>query len=156
MTYCENDVECRRVQTLKHLSESFSAAQCHATCDNCQNRLNVLNEDVTAAAQALCWIVEDLTRRNVETKPPLVQSLFRGSKKQEAQGLESVRGFNFIANCTRKFTVSETQRIVHEMIADKILDEHIITNNTHAIYANHSARLVLGENAQVRSVRGTT
>ncbi len=36
VTYCENNVDCRRVLTLKYFGEVFDAASCGRGCDNCK------------------------------------------------------------------------------------------------------------------------
>ena len=54
ISYCEETVECRRVMLLTHFGEnSFTAAQCRGTCDNCaQNAGQTFTyEDVSEAAK---------------------------------------------------------------------------------------------------------
>ena len=38
VSYCEEQVDCRRVIIMSHFGErAFTEQQCHKTCDNCQN-----------------------------------------------------------------------------------------------------------------------
>lgn len=50
VSYCENDVDCRRLLQLMHLGEKFDPINCKRTCDNCSKMLTWVDKDVTDIA----------------------------------------------------------------------------------------------------------
>lgn len=64
VSYCENDVDCRRLLQLVHFGEKFSSATCKKTCDNCLKVKSFVEKDVTEIAKQLvettmiiCWVI---------------------------------------------------------------------------------------------------
>ena len=53
IAYCEEEFECRRIMLLVHFGETFTAAQCKATCDTCLHSAAQAHDmcDMTAAAK---------------------------------------------------------------------------------------------------------
>lgn len=53
VSYCENDVDCRRLLQLIHFGEMFDASLCAKTCDNCLKELRWVEKDVTNTAREM-------------------------------------------------------------------------------------------------------
>lgn len=56
VSYCENDVDCRRLLQLIHFGEKFDSFNCQKTCDNCSKNLSCVEKDVTEIAKQLVRI----------------------------------------------------------------------------------------------------
>lgn len=55
VSYCENEVDCRRLLQLAHFGENFDPAHCKKTCDNCSKVKSSIEKDVTQVAIQLVW-----------------------------------------------------------------------------------------------------
>lgn len=55
VSYCENDVDCRRLIQLAHFGEKFDSSTCQKTCDNCLKVTSFIEKDVTEIAKQLVW-----------------------------------------------------------------------------------------------------
>lgn len=53
ISYCENEVDCRRFLQLVHLGEKFDSTNCKSTCDNCSSSKSLIDKDVTLIAKQL-------------------------------------------------------------------------------------------------------
>jgi bloom syndrome protein len=53
VSYCENEVDCRRFLQLVHLGEKFDSTNCKNTCDNCSSSKILIDKDVTVIARQL-------------------------------------------------------------------------------------------------------
>ncbi|RYR02598.1 hypothetical protein Ahy_B06g081396 [Arachis hypogaea] len=53
VSYCENDVDCRRLLQLAHFGEKFDSSTCQKTCDNCLKNTSFIEKDVTEIAKQL-------------------------------------------------------------------------------------------------------
>jgi superfamily II DNA helicase RecQ len=80
VSYCENNVECRRVQLLDHFGEKFDRADCQTGCDNCANPAAASSRDVTAEAQAIARIAQHIISHNAQCRHNVLSEVFRGSK----------------------------------------------------------------------------
>ena len=63
VTFCENDVDCRRKMLLNHFGESFDASMCNESCDNCSGKGGLvapIDQDNTDKARDLCQLVIDM------------------------------------------------------------------------------------------------
>ena len=62
VAYCENSMDCRRVQLLQHFQQPFDANACRGTCDNCQRlrkgSLVVDEVDVTEGAKKMLELID--------------------------------------------------------------------------------------------------
>lgn len=79
--YCQNEVDCRRVQVLGHFGQKFDPKKCNRMCDNCAENGDVVEEDMTEAAQNAINLVRSLGSERV-TKNNCV-AILRGSKMKE-------------------------------------------------------------------------
>ncbi|XLT23696.1 hypothetical protein HN873_054988 [Arachis hypogaea] len=58
VSYCENDVDCRRLLQLAHFGEKFDSSTCQKTCDNCLKNTSFIEKDVTEIAKQLVELVK--------------------------------------------------------------------------------------------------
>ncbi|RVW28361.1 ATP-dependent DNA helicase Q-like 4A [Vitis vinifera] len=79
VSYCENDVDCRRLLQLVHFGEKFDSAHCKKTCDNCLKIKSFVEKDVTEIAKQLVELVK-LTREQFSSSHIL--EVYRGSLSQ--------------------------------------------------------------------------
>jgi len=82
--FCQNIVDCRRVQLLSYFGETFNPNDCHKFCDNCLDSSEVVTQDVTAAARDAVKLVKSLTQTGkVNVTQNYCIDVFRGSKIKE-------------------------------------------------------------------------
>ncbi|KAF2399800.1 ATP-dependent DNA helicase, partial [Trichodelitschia bisporula] len=86
--FCENRVECRRVQILRYFSEIFPAEKCAGACDVCKSGKKMEFRDFTAHAAEAVALVKSLPKGS-ELTILMCIDIFRGSKR----GFESLNGF---------------------------------------------------------------
>lgn len=60
VSFCINEVDCRRMMLLAYFGEDFPPDQCRGTCDNCCRGGTVTREDVTSHASVLLNIVKEI------------------------------------------------------------------------------------------------
>lgn len=53
VSYCENEVDCRRFLQLVHFGEKFDSTNCKNTCDNCCSTQSLIDKDVTLITRQL-------------------------------------------------------------------------------------------------------
>lgn len=53
VSYCENDVDCRRLLQLIHFGEKFDTGNCKKTCDTCSKIKGFTEKDVTETAKQM-------------------------------------------------------------------------------------------------------
>lgn len=88
VAYCENNVECRRAQTLSHFDEDFDCMQCKGGCDNCSSKVISTTRDVTVEAQGIVRIVEHMMASQSQPRINIVADIFREAK---TKGVEKYR-----------------------------------------------------------------
>ncbi|KJE91661.1 DEAD/DEAH box helicase [Capsaspora owczarzaki ATCC 30864] len=59
--YCENVVECRRVQQLAYFGEKFDRALCKRTCDNCRSSTHYVERDISSVTISVIECVQAAT-----------------------------------------------------------------------------------------------
>jgi len=82
--YCQNVVDCRRVQLLGYFGETFDSKECHKSCDNCVDGTEVIRQDVSSAAVDAIRLVKSLTQADkAKTTQIYCSDVFRGANLKE-------------------------------------------------------------------------
>ncbi|XP_047337358.1 ATP-dependent DNA helicase Q-like 4A [Impatiens glandulifera] len=120
VSYCENDVECRRLLQLIHLGEKFDSVNCKKTCDNCSKMKELVEKDVTEIAKQLVELVKLAGQKFSSSH---ILDVFRGSlsqnvKKQRHETL-SLHGAG------KHIDKGEASRILHHLVVEDILLEDV-------------------------------
>ena len=137
VSYCQNDLDCRRTQVLQYFDEKFSAEDCHGTCDNCADKSDSETRDITKEAQIIISIGKCVANHVVcpdcgtnilavrDTSPmkqhrPTVSSvvnLWRGSMNQKSKQLINYpwhgRG--------KEYNKSDATRMLQHLVSSNIL-----------------------------------
>ena len=97
VSFCLNDIDCRRVLLLEYFGEQFPRNKCRDTCDNCQRvaRGEVENVDMTAHALVTLRVVQDILmggggRGGGGLTLNKMSKILAGSKDKEAAKFEGV------------------------------------------------------------------
>ncbi|KAM9066333.1 Bloom syndrome protein [Sarcophilus harrisii] len=149
--YCENIIECRRIQLLSYFGESgFNPNFCKeypdVTCDNCCKKKEYKTRDVTEDVKNIIKFVQEHDSLNGERNKNMgscgrftmnmLTDIFLGSKCAKIQTGIFGKG--------AAYSRHNAERLLKKLILDKILDEDLYINaNDQAI-----AYVMLGEKAQ--------
>ncbi|XP_059714786.1 recQ-like DNA helicase BLM isoform X2 [Haemorhous mexicanus] len=150
--YCENVVECRRVQLLAYFGETnFNPTFCkdhpEVICDNCSRKKDYKSRNVTEDVKSIVRFVREhcaqAGRRNGSRNPGsgrytlnMMVDIFLGSTSAKIQSGIFGKG--------AAYSRHNAERLFRKLVLDKILDEDLyITANDQAV-----AYVILGERAQ--------
>ncbi|XP_047315082.1 ATP-dependent DNA helicase Q-like 4A isoform X2 [Impatiens glandulifera] len=138
VSYCENDVECRRILQLVHFGETFDELNCNKTCDNCSKKKEHVEKDVTEIAKQLVELVK-LTRQQFSSSHIL--EVYRGSLSQ----LVKKWGHDTLSlhGAGKHLAKGEASRILHHLVVENILMEYVKKNDVYGsvssiLKTNHS------------------
>ncbi|KAK4401971.1 ATP-dependent DNA helicase Q-like 4A [Sesamum angolense] len=120
VSYCENDIDCRRLLQLIHFGEKFDSLNCQKTCDNCSKNQSCVEKDVTEIAKQLVELVK-ITRQQFSTAHLL--EVYRGSlsqfvKKHRHETL-SLHGAG------KHLAKGEASRVLRHLVVEDILVENV-------------------------------
>ncbi|XP_050942878.1 ATP-dependent DNA helicase Q-like 4A isoform X2 [Cucumis melo] len=137
VSYCENDVDCRRLLQLVHFGEKFDPGNCKKTCDNCLKSMNLIEKDVTDIAKQLVDLVRSMGQQFSSAH---ILEVYRGSlsqfvKKHRHEKL-SLHGAG------KHLLKSDASRILHYLVIEDILVEEVKKND---IYGSVSSLLKVNE-----------
>ncbi|PPD89854.1 hypothetical protein GOBAR_DD13201 [Gossypium barbadense] len=137
VSYCENDVDCRRLLQLLHFGEKFDSTHCQKTCDNCCKTRSSVDKDVTNIAKQLVELVK-LTGQQFSSSHIL--EVYRGSlsqfvKKHRHETL-SLHGVG------KHLAKGEASRIIHHLVVEEYLLEDVKKSD---IYGSVSSVLKVNE-----------
>ncbi|KAK2393062.1 DNA helicase [Trifolium repens] len=120
VSYCENDVDCRRHIQLVHFGEKFDSSTCQKTCDNCVKVTSFVEKDVTEIAKQLVELVK-LTGQKVSATHIL--EVYRGSLSQmvKKHRHETVR----LHGAGKHLAKGEASRILHHLVVEDFLVEEV-------------------------------
>lgn len=120
--FCDNQSDCRRVEILRYFGETFSTAQCNATCDNCKCEDQFEHKDYTKYACAVLGIV------NSEGRVTLAQctDYLMGKKKKSDFNYEMAQ-FHGLA---RQMPKHEVHRVIDRLLAEEALREDNVFNRS--------------------------
>ncbi|NXO73138.1 BLM protein, partial [Phainopepla nitens] len=150
--YCENVVECRRVQLLAYFGETnFNPTFCkehpEVICDNCSRKKDYKSRNVTEDVKSIVRFVREHCspggRLNGKRNPGsgrytlnMMVDIFLGSTSAKIQSGIFGKG--------AAYSRHNAERLFRKLVLDKILDEDLyITANDQAV-----AYVILGERAQ--------
>lgn len=123
--YCENYVECRRVNMLNYFGESFTREKCidnlETACDNCKNRDLFKLTDVTKESKIIVNAVTALcghmgSRFTVLQLVEILKGVPRVKTPQNENQFGKLKALRR----------DEIQRIFHKLIVEKILREYLL------------------------------
>ncbi|XP_054776776.1 ATP-dependent DNA helicase Q-like 4A isoform X1 [Prosopis cineraria] len=137
VSYCENDVDCRRLLQLSHFGERFDSSSCKKTCDNCLKIKNFVEKDVTEIAKQLVELVK-ITGQNFSSSHIL--EVYRGSLNQivKKHRHETVR----FHGAGKHLAKGEASRVLHHLVVEDFLVEDVKKSD---IYGSVSSILKVNE-----------
>ena len=124
--YCENKIDCRRVQVLSYFNEPFKQEDCNGACDNCNSTSTFENQDFGAqAAEAIKLVEAVMQQKDDKGKKPkvtLIQmvDIFRGVKKD----WDHVEGFGAGEEMAR----TTVERLFQRLLTEYGLQEFNVMN----------------------------
>ncbi|RID44756.1 hypothetical protein BRARA_I01528 [Brassica rapa] len=120
VSYCENEVDCRRFLQLVHLGENFDSTNCKNTCDNCSSSKTLIEKDVTLIGRQLVELVK-LTGERFSSAH--IVELYRGSLNQTVK--KHRHETLHLHGAGKHLSKSEASRILHYLVTKDILTEYV-------------------------------
>ncbi|KAI1436735.1 hypothetical protein GGR50DRAFT_649423 [Xylaria sp. CBS 124048] len=115
IAFCDNQSDCRRVEILRYFGETFTKAQCNATCDNCKSKDKFEQKNFTEYALGVLQIVRS------EGRITLAQCTdYLMGKKKKADLDHVVWEFHSMAKALPKH---EVHRVIDRLLAEEALRE---------------------------------
>ncbi|KAI3866744.1 hypothetical protein MKX03_015986 [Papaver bracteatum] len=120
VSYCENDVDCRRFLQLIHFGEKFDPTACNKTCDNCSKTLTHIEKDVTGVAKQLVELVKSTGQKNSSSH---ILEFFRGSMSQ----IVKKHRYDLVKHhgAGKHLEKGEASRILHHLVTEEFLVEKV-------------------------------
>ncbi|KAL6888534.1 hypothetical protein ACP4OV_009560 [Aristida adscensionis] len=120
VSYCENDLDCRRLLQLIHFGEMFDPSHCGKTCDNCLKEMRWIEKDVTNIARQLVELVK-------MTKPPCSSShileVYRGSVSQNVK--KHRHDALSLHGAGKHLAKGEAARVLRHLVTERLLAEDV-------------------------------
>ncbi|KAF3637063.1 ATP-dependent DNA helicase Q-like 4A, partial [Capsicum annuum] len=137
VSYCENDVDCRRLLQLIHFGEKFESTNCRKTCDNCCKTHSCIEKDVTEVAKQLVELVK-MTGQKFSSAHVL--EVYRGSLSQyvKKHRHESLR----LHGAGKHLAKGEASRVLRHLVTEDILVEDVKKSD---LYGSVSSVLKVNE-----------
>ncbi|XP_022863339.1 ATP-dependent DNA helicase Q-like 4A [Olea europaea var. sylvestris] len=137
VSYCENDVDCRRLLQLLHFGEKFDSLNCQSTCDNCSKTQNCIEKNVTEPAKQLVELVK-MTGQQFSSSHIL--EVYKGSLsqfvKKHRHNTLSMHGAG------KHLAKGEASRVLRYLVTEDILVEEVKKSD---IYGSVSSVLKVNE-----------
>ncbi|KAJ8452816.1 hypothetical protein Cgig2_014579 [Carnegiea gigantea] len=120
VSYCENDVDCRRFLQLAHFGENFDPINCRKTCDNCSKVKNSIEKDVTHVAKQLVELVKSTGQQFSSAH---ILEVFRGSLSQYVKKHKHDK--LSLHGAGKSLAKGEASRILRHLVVEDILVEEV-------------------------------
>ncbi|OMP01611.1 hypothetical protein COLO4_11771 [Corchorus olitorius] len=137
VSYCENDVDCRRLLQLLHFGEKFDSANCQKTCDNCCRVNSCIEKDVTNIAKQLVELVKSTGQQYSSSH---ILEVYRGSLsqfvKRHRHETLSLHGAG------KHLAKGEASRVLRHLVTEEFLVEEVKKSD---IYGSVSSVLKVNE-----------
>jgi bloom syndrome protein len=126
IAYCQNEVDCRRVQVLHYFGQNFDANECRGGCNNCEDVREVQEEDLTSAAVDFLKMVQFFRRSDQVTKAQCLE-IYRGAnlKAIRDKGLDQ----NSLFGSGQKLSRDQADRLIDHLLVNEALREDCVANN---------------------------
>ncbi|OON21049.1 ATP-dependent DNA helicase, RecQ family, partial [Opisthorchis viverrini] len=138
VSYCENQIDCRRRQILSHFGEAFDAADCGLVvgcmCDNCQqaDRRRLEQRDVTEDAVLIVRAVDGFVRSRRNVTINYCVDVFRGAQTSQIQRAQD--NLNPLYNRGASYSKTDAERLFHRLVAESVLYEELtVTHQDHVV-----------------------
>uniref|UniRef100_A0A803LEA9 DNA 3'-5' helicase n=1 Tax=Chenopodium quinoa TaxID=63459 RepID=A0A803LEA9_CHEQI len=120
VSYCENDVDCRRLLQLAHFGENFDPAHCIKTCDNCSKTRSSIEKDVTLVATQLVELVKSTGQQHSSAH---ILEVFRGSLSQYVKKYK--HNTLKLHGAGKGLAKGEASRVLRHLVVENILVEEV-------------------------------
>ncbi len=126
LRFCMNKTDCRRVQVLSFLGETFEAADCNLTCDVCATlqKEPVELRDVSDLAINAIKFVQALDRSERLTIKMTIQGL-RGGRQEKDLASNPYYG----SAPEQSILLGDLERLLEHLVIERALEEQYIANN---------------------------
>ncbi|KAF8019499.1 hypothetical protein BT93_G0242 [Corymbia citriodora subsp. variegata] len=137
VSYCENDVDCRRLLQLFHFGEKFDSNNCGKTCDNCLKIKSFVDKDVTEIAKQLVELVKSTGQQFSSAH---ILEVYRGSlnqfvKKHRHEKLN-------LHGAGKHLAKGEASRVLRHLVTEDLLVEDVRKSD---LYGSLSSILKVNE-----------
>lgn len=117
--YCENDVDCRRVQVLNYFGQPITPEECNRHCDNCRDDRETRQQDVSQAARSAIQLASRLIASSHKplTKTELVSKIYGQMKERGGKGTPKAK----------------IERLVNRLFVENLLElvTYVVGMNVH-------------------------
>ncbi|XP_051146387.1 ATP-dependent DNA helicase Q-like 4A [Andrographis paniculata] len=137
VSYCENNVDCRRLLQLLHFGEKFDSLNCQKTCDNCSKCQNCLEKDVTDIAKQLVELVKLTGQQFSNTH---ILEVYRGSLSQYVKKHRHER--LSLHGAGKHLSKGEASRVLRHLVTEDVLVEDVKKSD---IYGSVSSVVKMNE-----------
>ncbi|KAI6678723.1 hypothetical protein NL676_039519 [Syzygium grande] len=137
VSYCENDVDCRRLLQLVHFGEKFDSNNCRKTCDNCLKIKNFVEKDVTEIAKQLVELVKSTGQQFSSAH---ILEVYRGSLSQYVKKHRHEK-LN-LHGAGKHLAKGEASRVLRHLVTEDLLVEDVRKSD---LYGSLSSILKVNE-----------
>lgn len=124
--FCENKMDCRRVQVLAYFGETFYREDCRNTCDNCLSEIVFEERDFAKEAALAVRLVGRLDRTHNYTVIHCVDILLgRRVAKISKEGHDKLKEYGSVAHMDRV----DLERLFYVLINEEALREERVVGN---------------------------
>ncbi|XP_024961474.1 ATP-dependent DNA helicase Q-like 4A [Cynara cardunculus var. scolymus] len=137
VSYCENDVDCRRFLQLVHFGEKFDSSNCRKTCDNCSNTQALVDKDVSEIAKQLVELVKSVRQQFSASH---ILDVYKGSMSQivKRNKHDTLR----LHGAGKNVAKGEASRVLRHLVVEEVLVEDVKKSD---LYGSVSSILKVNE-----------
>ncbi|KAF5198213.1 DNA helicase, ATP-dependent, partial [Thalictrum thalictroides] len=137
VSYCENDVDCRRLLQLVHFGEKFDPGKCSRTCDNCSKSSQFAEKDVTETANQLVELIRSAGQQYSSSH---ILEVYKGSMNQHVKKYKH-DSLN-LHGAGKHLVKGEASRILRHLVIEEVLAEEVKKSD---LYGSVSSVLKVNE-----------
>lgn len=119
--FCENRIDCRRVQILAYFNESFRREDCHRCCDNCKSDAVFETRDFTNYAVRALELVGGFQERKEDVTLLQCIDIFAGSLKRISEAHKKLPGYGAGSD----LELGVVERLFFRLLSEEALEEEV-------------------------------